>query len=159
MRASIALKNYTYALITHAVSISSKVLGKTKPFFKDWEIALPDVVFAPTSSTSLRELLSHIVRVEVEQFRDRQADQKLLHVLTPAAIDRGVASGKVVLGDRDWEQEVDVQEAIATALQAFSDGLYFVFIDDKQYEHLDAEVKLSERSHILFLRLVALAGG
>ena len=57
------------------------------------------------------------------------------------------------------QQEVNVDEAIAVALQAFEDGLYFVFVDDVQQNQLDSEVFLNVNSKVMFLRLTALAGG
>ena len=62
-------------------------------------------------------------------------------------------------GGRDLNQIVNVEDSIATALQAFEDGLYFVFIDDIQQTNLDAEVFPKTNSKIVFLRLTALTGG
>lgn len=44
-------------------------------------------------------------------------------------------------------------------MQAFQDGLYFVFVDDVQIEALEHGLELREDSQILFLRLTALVGG
>jgi hypothetical protein len=44
-------------------------------------------------------------------------------------------------------------------LQAFEDGLYFVFIDEVQQTNLDSEVFLKANSKVIFLRLTALVGG
>jgi hypothetical protein len=57
------------------------------------------------------------------------------------------------------QNEVDDDVAVAVALQAFEDGLYFVFLDGQQQEDLDAEVRLRPDSTLTFIRLVALAGG
>jgi hypothetical protein len=57
------------------------------------------------------------------------------------------------------QQQVDSDEAVAVALQAFEDGLYFVFVDDLQQTQLDSEVFLKTNSKVVFLRLTALAGG
>jgi hypothetical protein len=54
---------------------------------------------------------------------------------------------------------VDVQGAVETALQAFKDGFYLVFIDDRQQEDLTAVVNLKTNSELLFLRLIPLVGG
>jgi len=45
------------------------------------------------------------------------------------------------------------------ALQAFEEGLYFVFIDEVQQANLDSEVFLKMDSKVVFLRLTALVGG
>lgn len=74
-------------------------------------------------------------------------------------IEQGAIGGKVDPGERDLQQEVSVDQAIAVALQAFEDGLYFVFIDDVQQTQLDSEVFLKADSKVMFLRLTALGGG
>ena len=48
--------------------------------------------------------------------------------------------------------------AIATALEAFVDGLYLVVIDDVGYTDLDAIVSLKPDSRVTFIRLTFLAG-
>jgi hypothetical protein len=67
--------------------------------------------------------------------------------------------GKWIPARRNFQQSVDVEDAVAVALQAFEDGLYYVFIDDVQQTHLDGEVFLKSNSRVVFLRLTALVGG
>ena len=95
----------------------------------------------------------------MEAFRTRREQRRLTRVLTKADISLGVERGKVDMGGRDLEQEVEPQAAVDNALQAFEDGLYFVFIDDEQQQALDSEVYLKPNSHLTFLRLVPLVGG
>jgi hypothetical protein len=54
---------------------------------------------------------------------------------------------------------VDEAAAVANALQAFEDGLYYVFVEDAHQTALDEPVRLRDGSRVTFLRLVALAGG
>lgn len=142
------------------INLEAKLVGRRQPLVNGWTVALK----SDRSKLTLEELLSEIVLAEVEAFHDRQEGQRLPQVLTKEAIAWGLTQGKVTMGGgdggRDIEpQIVDPQAAIATALQAFTDGLYYVFIDDVQYESLDAIVQLQPQSNLLFLRLVALAGG
>jgi len=83
----------------------------------------------------------------------------MVQVLSAKEIEAGAARGKVDSGGRDLNQEVDEEEAVGVALQAFEDGLYLVIIDDREYRELDAEVFLQPESRITFLRLIMLAGG
>lgn len=129
-------------------------MGKTQPIFTDWQLLLEI-----ETAVTLRDLLTQIVRSEVANFQDRQRQRRLLQVLSPAQISLGIEQGKVELGGSDLEQKVDVDEAIATALQAFTDGLYFVFLNEQQQENLDDVVTLHPDSQLLFLRLVPLVGG
>jgi hypothetical protein len=96
---------------------------------------------------------------EVIAFRQRAEERRLLRALTATEIAQGVEAGKIDSGGRDLKQTVDAHEAIVTALQAFQDGLYFVFIDGQQQQDLDATIFVEPNSSITFVRLVALAGG
>ena len=57
------------------------------------------------------------------------------------------------------DQQVDENEAVKTALQAFEDGIYLVLVDGIEQRSLDAVVPVSSESRVLFLRLSLLAGG
>jgi hypothetical protein len=139
------------------LTISGKVMGKTRPTFTDWELTLPQDI-EPTDM-SLRSLLTHLVRAEVSAFETRQSQRRLLQILSPEQIQLGLEQGKVESGGSELDQKVEVDNAVEVALQAFEDGLYFVFIDDQQIEGLDAIAPLTPNSQLLFLRLVPLVGG
>lgn len=141
------------------IFVEGKLLGRTKPLFTDWRIPLPPELSCDGNRLTLRELLKRIVLEEVEAFRTRQEQQRLTRVLTKAEIQQGVDLGKVDMGGRNLQQQVDPQVAVDNALQSFEDGFYFVFIDDEQQQDLDAEVYLKPNSHVTFLRLVPLVGG
>jgi hypothetical protein len=139
------------------LTISGKVMGKTRPTFPDWELTLPQDI-EPTD-LSLRSLLTHLVFAEVSAFETRQSQRRLLRILSPEQIQLGLEQGKVESGGSELDQKVDADAAVEVALQAFEDGLYFVFIDDEQIERLDAIAPLKPASQLLFLRLVPLVGG
>jgi hypothetical protein len=139
------------------LTISGKVMGKTRPTFTDWELTLPQDI--EPADLSLRSLLTHLVRAEVSAFETRQSQRRLLRILSPEQIQLGLEQGKVESGGSELDQKVEVDKAIEVALQAFEDGLYFVFIDDEQIEGLDAIAPLTSNSQLLFLRLVPLVGG
>jgi hypothetical protein len=120
---------------------------------------MPPDVEANGGRLTLRELISRLVLQEVAAFQERQQQRQLLRVLSKEEIAAGAAAGKVEMGGQDPLKNVDADAAVAAALLAYEDGLYYVFIDDEQQEGLDREVYLKPDSHVLFLRLVALAGG
>ncbi len=140
-------------MVSPTLTISGKVLGKSQNLFTTWQMELPE------QSSNLEELLTQIVRSEIQAFQARQADRRLTKVLGLLDIEAGVAVGKVSSGGSELDQEVDVQGAVETALQAFKDGFYLVFIDDQQQEDLQATVALTGSSELLFLRLTPLVGG
>jgi hypothetical protein len=136
------------------LAISGKALGKKKPLFADFSIPAPAEGAIP-----LRDLLTRIVRHEVEAFRERQEDRKFVKALTARQIDESAARGKIDMGGRDLDQKVDTDEAIRVALEAFEDGLFLVIIDGTDYKTLDSEVALQSDSKVGFVRLTMLAGG
>jgi hypothetical protein len=141
------------------VTISGKALGRKQPLFADYSIAFPPDLRGDGDRLTLRDLIARIVRAEVEAFRERQKERKLFRVLTARQIEEGAEKGKIDMGGRNLEQKVDEEAAIATALQAFEDGLYLVVIDGTEHKELDREVYLQPDSRVAFIRLTLLAGG
>ena len=141
------------------ITITGKTLGRKKPLFADWSIPFPPDLRDGGEPITLRALISRIVRAEVAAFRKRQKDQQMLHALTARQIVEGLEKGKVDMGGKELRQEVDEEPAVATALQAFEDGLYLVVLDEAEQRSLDTEVHLQPDSRVTFIRLAMLAGG
>ena len=142
-----------------SITVEGKVVGQKRSLFTDWRIELPPDNERPGNHLKLRDLITSIVMEEVDAFRLRQEERRLARVMSRQQIEQGAIGGKVDPGERDLQQEVNVDNAIPVALQAFEDGLYFVFVDDVQQTHLDSEVFLKTNSKVMFLRLTALVGG
>ncbi|WP_020472504.1 hypothetical protein [Zavarzinella formosa] len=138
-------------------TISGQALGRRKPLFADYAVPLPAT--ANSGSFTLRDLLAHVVSSEVAAFRDRQEERKLLKALSAAQIADGVAKGKVDMGGWDLEQTVDEPVAIATAIEAFTDGLFLVVLDGEEIKQIDQRISVTPESRITFVRLAMLAGG
>lgn len=144
--------------VTISISVGAKVVGQRQGVFDDWRVPIPPE--GDGGRRTLRDLISVIVVNEVEAFRARQEERRLARVLSPAQIAEGAARGKIDAGASEvGVQAVADDAAVATALQAFEDGLYFVFIDDVQQTDLDATVFVGDGSRVMFVRLVALVGG
>jgi len=141
------------------LTVSGKALGRKRPLFADFSIP-PPVGLRGDDGITLRHLIEHLVRAEVAAFQQRQRDRLDLRVLTALEIDEGVEKGKIESGASEVGlQVVDVEAAIAAALQAFEDGLYLVVVDDRQQQELDRQVFLQPDSRVTFVRLTMLAGG
>jgi hypothetical protein len=143
------------------INVSGKALGRKKPLFADFSIPFPpDLDGGDGGALTLRDLITRVVAAEVEAFRKRQHDNSFLRALTARQIEAGAAKGKIDSGGRDLpKQEIDTEEAVGTALQAFEDGLYLVVLDGQEQRDLDREVRLTPDSRVTFVRLVMLAGG
>ena len=135
------------------ITVSAHQLGSKKAILTDLHVDI-----SPATALTLRGVLTSVVEEQVRAYENRQAANSLLRILSPEEINQGRAAGKVDLGDHAV-QPIDPQQAIDTALLGFTDGLYFVFIDDQQIEQLDQVVTLNPDSRLKFIRLVALAGG
>lgn len=140
--------------------VSGCGLGQRRPLFEDFSVPFPPDLSGGDGGggLTLRELIARVVRSEVEAFATRQERRRLTRVLSPARIDEGLERGNVDMGGRDLDQRVDADDAVATALQAFEDGLYLVVIDDVEHRDLDAQVFVQPGSRMVFIRLVFLAG-
>src|SRR5579872_7137064 len=139
--------------------IHGKSLGQKRPLFADFSVPL---VFpgSETDPPPIRDVIAAIVRDQVRQFHDRQAQRQFLRVLTERDIAEGAERGKIEAGASDIPpQPVDPDVAVETALVAFQDGLYLVVVDERQIRELDERVAIRPDSQITFVRLTLLAGG
>lgn len=143
------------------LTIRGTNLGRRRPLFEDFSIP-PPAELGDGGPLTLRDMITHVVCEEVAAFDKRQESRRLDRVLSPKQIERGVERGQVGPEGRDprlrLPPKVDVEGAVATALEAFVDGLYLVIIDDLEHRDLDAIVRIGPDSRITFLRLTFLAG-
>lgn len=140
------------------ITVSAQAIGRRKPICDDFSVPPPPAV-ATGGPVTLRDLIAHVVRSEVEAFKNRQAERRLFRALTARQVEEGLAAGKVTAGGGDLDQKVDPDEAVATAVEAFADGLFLVVIDGNEVKELDAAVPLTADSKLTFVRLTMLAGG
>src|SRR5258707_564838 len=102
------------------LTISAKALGRKKPLFDDYSVS-PPTACAAGQPITLRDLIGHVVRAEVAAFRERQVERRLLRALTARQIEEGLAAGKVQSGGSEIDQQVDAEQAVTTAVEAFAD--------------------------------------
>jgi len=142
-----------------ALTISGKAIGVKAPLFGDWSVPLPPD-WEGRGGRTLRDLIGHVVRAEVQSFRQRQEERRTFRALTARAIEQGAERGRIAMGGSEVPvQPVDEDAAVAIACQAFEDGLYLVVIDDEHHRELDREIHVRPDSRVTFVRLTLLAGG
>ena len=134
------------------LNVIVKNSGKLKELMTQ-ELRLPEVPY------TLREMITGIVYDSVQSFKDRQSEQNLIPYLTELVIGASASSGKVGFGMINDDRQPDVYQAIETALLAFSDGLYRVFVNEEEVNQLDAPLVLSDGDEVIFMRFTMLAGG
>ncbi len=140
------------------IAIEARVPGRREALVPRWEVPPPPEVERGDGLT-LRELIGLTVRQELAAYAERRAEGRFTRVLTERQLDAGLASGRVDSGGRAVPAAPMPEVAVATALEAFVDGLYLVLVDGTQHEDLDAQIMLGVDSTVTYVRLVALAGG
>ena len=66
--------------------------------------------------------------------------------------------GKIAFGINYGGKETDEQSAADTALQAYEDGLFRIFIGDNEAGELSSEINISEGERVTFIKLTMLTG-
>ena len=140
-----------------ALLVSTRVLGKRKPLLNDFSVPPPATV-PRGDDLRLRDVIEHVVRHELREFKRRQRARRFDRVLSDAQIAEATTRGKVDPASKGSKQKVDVDAAVGNAFQAFEDGLYLVIIDEVERRSLDEPVRLAEDSRLVFVRLTFLAG-
>lgn len=134
------------------ILIMVKQIGKRKPIISGMEVELP------SEPSTLKELITQIVTLNVERYNQGDPERHLLTALTDEEIADQADTGKVGFGARYNSNSQDVGEAIGNACLAFADGLYKAFINEVEIERLEERITLQENDRILFVRLTMLAG-
>lgn len=138
-----------------AVRVTARVPGSRRAGLAEHEVS----VGVPVGPVSVRALIEAVVRAEVTAFQARAEENEFVRVLTEASLAEAVERGAVRTGGGRPAPAVDPDQAVATALTAFCDGLYYLLIDEEQVSALDGVVQVGPDTRLLFLRLVPLAGG
>ena len=130
--------------------INMKQLGKRKNM-------VDKVAFSyEKAPEDLRELIGETVKICVADYIDRMDRGEA--VLSEEQIEDMSQIGKIAFGIVYGEKKPDVQKAIETAVHGFEDGLFRVFLGDRELENLDEKVEFVEGNEITFIRLTMLAG-
>lgn len=134
------------------LSVTVKSIGKRKNALSRIPVELQP------SPQTLRELISALVAWNVSGLQERQQQLSLVPYLTEGEVQERAESGKVGFGAIYNDAAPDVTKAINTAILAFEDGLYRVFICEQEVESLDAPLSLKEDDDVVLIRFTMLAG-
>jgi hypothetical protein len=135
------------------LTVQARIVGRRKSF-------VPLELDLEGSFATVRDLLSSIVRGELERFQARKEQATYFRLLTERDIQDGCDSGKLISGNQETDPRAPTSEqAVDAALLAFKDRLYYMFLNDTQVEHLDHDISREKIRDVLFVRLTPLAGG
>ncbi len=107
---------------------------------------------------TLQQLIESCVKSEVTRYNQNREQPVLSGFLTPQEIQEQSETGKVTFGDLAPAERAEASKAIADALQAFKDGSFSVFIDDREIKTLTEKLSVQRESTIMFVRLTFLTG-
>ena len=107
---------------------------------------------------TLRQLIAMLVRDGVNAY-NRRLRARSQQVLSQDDIDDMSRIGKIGFGIPFGTREANPENALETAIQGFEDGLYRVFIGEREISSLDEALALREGDTITMIRLVMLTGG
>lgn len=101
------------------------------------------------SPSTVRELLESTARSVYQSFLLRK------HSTEPEQTE---SEGKISFGFFYNDKEVPESRAVATAMQAFEDGIAVLFIDGVRYEDLNEAIHLTGSETLSFVKLTMLSG-
>ncbi len=136
------------------IKVTIKQLGKKHPFLKEQPLEIEEIGSTPT----LKQFLLAVVTQQVNAFNDRKSNKSVLPFLTETQVQEQVSTGKVGFGDIYDDRKANLEKAQNRMLEAFEDGLFVVFCNDKQLEKLDATITINSDSVFTFIRLAFLSG-
>ncbi|GGG07493.1 hypothetical protein GCM10010912_60170 [Paenibacillus albidus] len=132
--------------------VTVKSLGKRRPVLERRKLELVN------TPQTLRELIVEVVSEQVQKLQDKQGQGGIIPFLTGDEIGERGDNGKVGFGTVYNETGPDQDKAVAAALLAFEDGLYKVFVGEKECTALDGPLQMEEGDDLVFIRFTMLAG-
>jgi len=134
------------------LSITVKSIGKRKAALTRLPIELLQ------TPQTLRELLEALVEWNIQGFLERQQEHTLFPYLSEKEVQDRAEIGKVGFGAIYHEGKPNLAKAKETAILAFTDELYRVFINEEEIKLLDEPLLLKGNDEITLIQLTMLAG-
>jgi hypothetical protein len=132
------------------IYVTMKSLAKRKSYLENVEYHLNKI------PNTLQELITEFVSINVQTYNE-QNQKSAVAFLTKQEVDDRAAVGKVSFGEHYNDEKANLETSIQTALQAFEDGLFKVFINDMEHDN-HTPLFLKEGDQLVFIKLTMLAG-
>jgi hypothetical protein len=133
--------------------LSVKQAGSCNNFISKEEIVLD------LTHSTLRELIKFIVTKNVKEFNENIKKERLVDYLTNKEIEDKAEAGKVSFGNIYNDSKQNFGKALDSAYLAYEDGIYKVFIGDKEAGKLDEDIVLKDYDTLTFIKFTMLVGG
>ena len=135
------------------IQISAKQIHKKKQNVASYVWELPE------RPDDLCGLIRMLVLSGVSEYNRRVNECQTPQPLSASRMEDLGLVGKIGFGVPFGSQRADAEDALEAALQGFRDGLYRVFVGDREIESLEEPLVLQEDDMITIIRLVMLTGG
>lgn len=112
-----------------------------------------------TAPETLRQLITILVSDSVAGYNQRLLAKEDASILAKDDIDAMSQVGKIGFGIPFGSLQANLQAALDTAFQGFEDGLYRLFVGEREIHSLDTPLHLQEEDTVTIIRLVMLTGG
>ncbi|MEH7350761.1 hypothetical protein [Gottfriedia acidiceleris] len=134
------------------IFITLKSLSRRKGFIEKKPIEIEN------KPLNLEELIQELISMNVNSFNQKEIGIPFFPYLTEDEINLKSTVGKIGFNAINNDTNANVIEAISTALLAFQDGLFKVFLNDKEIESLQENIDLHENDEFTFIKLTMLSG-
>lgn len=138
--------------MSYTIYVRMKKLGRQKRQEPE-----PVPFILGTKPQTVRELLTGLTALGVQQYNARKDDGQILAYLTQEEIADQAARGKISLGFRGGE-DASEDKAIENTLQCFEDGIFRVFAGEEEMTALSDRIPWSENLVFTFIKLTMLSG-
>ena len=107
---------------------------------------------------TLRELITQSVKTCTYIFKMKNLNNDLPSPISDNEFEEMKNIGKFAFGLHYNQNDINEEKAIATAIDAFNDGLVRIFMDNIELVDLDEKIDISEESEFTFVKLTMLSG-
>ncbi|KQL41884.1 hypothetical protein AN960_01065 [Bacillus sp. FJAT-25509] len=134
------------------IFITLKSLSRRKGFLEKTPFEIEN------KPINLEKLIEELISINVNSFNQKEIGIPFLPYLTEDEINLKSTVGKIGFNTINNDTNANVIEAISTALLAFQDSLFKVFLNDKEIESLQENIDLHENDEFTFIKLTMLSG-
>lgn len=134
------------------IKVNMKQAGRRK------DVVGESVFTIPGEPETLRGLLEALALLMAGQYNRRVGESELLGYLTRKELEDKAAAGKVGFSADCGGKKADEGAAVDNVIQCFEDGIYRVFLNNRELTSLDEPVQVTQDDSLTFVRLTMLAG-
>ena len=114
--------------------------------------------FLENKPETVEGLIREAVHTCVAAYNERVRNGENAKPLSSEDIESMSEIGKIAFGINYGGKEADEQSAIRTAIQAYEDGLFRIFIGDNEAGELSSGLDISKGERVTFIKLTMLTG-